>query len=235
MSNPSSGWTVVDPEAPLLTYAYTFGQGHAHALAVGGADGLLVVSPPCNVPEAAFTELERYGKVRVLVAPNAYHTLGIGPWSRRFPEAAVFAPAQSIARVEKQSKVRGIRPLADASSLTGPKVELVDMPHYKTGEALVRVETASGLVWYVTDVIFNMQQLPPGFPFNLVFKWTGSAPGFRLNAIAPLFMVKDKRALYRWMRGEVEKAPPRLVLTSHGAPMKLDPPGKQLLDILPAG
>jgi hypothetical protein len=45
------------------------------------------------------------------------------------PGAAIFAPAQSIARVERQSSLSGIRPLADAAAITGTAVELVDMPH----------------------------------------------------------------------------------------------------------
>ena len=49
----------------------------------------------------------RYGAVRALIASNAFHHLGVPEWKSRFPDAAIFAPAQAIARVEKQSKLRG--------------------------------------------------------------------------------------------------------------------------------
>ena len=59
----------------------------------------------------------------------------------------MFAPAQSVARVERRIKLSGIRTLADAAAITGPDLELFDMPYYRTGEVLVRVKTARGVVW----------------------------------------------------------------------------------------
>jgi hypothetical protein len=226
MGKVNAGWIVVDERLPLLTYLYSFGRGLAHSLAVGGPEGLIVVSPPSGVPDAAFSELETHGKVRALVASNAFHHMGLPAWKRRFPDAELFAPRQSIERVEKQSKLANIRPLSAASAITGPDVELVDMPHYKTGEVLVRAKGSAGSIWYVTDCLMNMPRLPPGFPVNLVFKWSNSAPGFKLNGIAPLFMVKDKRAHRRWLKGEVDKAPPALVIPCHGEPVRDDPAGQ---------
>jgi hypothetical protein len=43
--------------------------------------------------------------------------------------------------VEHKTKLTGIRPLAKASSDTGSRLNLADMPHYKTGEVLVRIKT----------------------------------------------------------------------------------------------
>ncbi len=231
MSNVNTGWTIIDASVPVLTYAYSFGPGEANALAVRGSGGIVVVSPPCGAPESAFTELDKHGEVRALVASNAFHYLGVPAWKERYPHAEVFAPAQSIARVEKKTGLTGIRPLSLAAAITGPDVELVDMPHYRTGEVLVRVKGSSGPIWYVTDVIMNMAKLP-GFPFSLLFKWTGSGPGLRPNGVASKFMIKDRAAVYAWMRGEIEKAPPTLIVPCHGDAVMLDPPGKRILDIL---
>jgi hypothetical protein len=231
MSSVNAGWSVVDPSVPILTYVYSFGPGIARSLAVRGAEGLIVVSPPCRVAESAFTELEAHGKVTALVASNAFHHMGLASWKARFPSASVFAPAQSITRVEKHSKVQGIRPLSEAGSVTGPHVELVDMPHYKTGEVLVRIRTQAGMVWYLTDVVMNLPALP-GFPFNLLFGVTRSAPGLRLNGVASLFMMKDRRAVWRWLKREVEQQPPALLLPCHGDVVRMDPPGRQLLDAI---
>lgn len=236
MTQVNAGWTVVDERLPLLTYAYTFApEAHATTLAIGGPEGFIVLSPPSRPKDECFAELEKHGKVRALVASNGFHHLGLPAWKKRYPDAPVFAPAQSVARVEKHSKIQGIRPVAEAASLLPAGVELVDMPHYRTGEILARIQTEKGLLWYVTDLIFNMLELPKMFPIRQIFKWTNSAPGFKLNRVGTRFMVKDWKALLRWMRAEVEKAPPSLVLPCHGAPLKLDPPGKQLLDLLPAG
>jgi hypothetical protein len=223
----SSSWTVVEPSLPALTYTYKFGPGLANTLAVKGDGGMIVVSPPCNPEESTFAELEKQGPVRALVAPNAYHHLGLPAWKARYPDAPIFAPAQSIARVEKQSKLTGLRPLAEAASLAGDRLELVDMPHYKTGEVLVRWRVDGGWAWYVTDLVFNMPKLPPG-PFGWVMRWTRSGPGLRRNALAATFMVKDKRALYAWIAEQAEKTPPSLIVACHGDVVKPGDPTAEM-------
>ncbi len=122
----------------------------------------MVVSPPCGVPDAAFTQLDEHGPVRALIAPNAVHSMGLAPWKARYPQVPVFAPPQSIARLEKQSKVGGIRPVAEAAGLLGDRVEIVDMPHHKIGEVLVRWRTDGGWAWFLTDVALNFPQVPRG-------------------------------------------------------------------------
>jgi hypothetical protein len=210
------GWRVFDARRPVLTYEYSFGPGTANALAAGGTEGLIVVSPPWRAAPGVFDDLAAFGPVRALVASNAFHYLGLPEWKVRFPDAAVFAPAQSIARIARRSGLTGIRPLADAAPILGPGLELVDMPHYKTGEALVRIATDRGLVWYVTDVILNFPVLPRNPVARLAFRLSGSGPGLRYNNIAPLFMVKDKAALRRWLADEFRKSPPGWLIATHG-------------------
>ena len=216
MDATANGWKIFDAQLPILSYEYSFGPGTAHALAVGIDGGLLIVSPPCRVASGVFEDLARYGPVRALVAPSAFHYLGLSEWRARFPEAALFAPLQSIARIEQRSKLRGIRPLAEAAPITGSRIELTDMPHYKTGEALVRIATERGPVWYLTDIVMNLPALPSHPVFKVMFKLSGSGPGLKLNNIAPLFMVRDKAALKRWLAAEFGKAQPRWLIPSHG-------------------
>lgn len=209
-------WAVFDDGLPVLTREYSFGPGTARSLAVGGREGLVVVSPPARPVEGDFAALARRGGVRALVASNAFHHLGLRDWKARFPDAALFAPAQSIARVEKQTGLTGIRPVAEVAALAAPGVEFVDMPNYRTGEVLVRVETARGHAWYVTDVIMNMPELPRHPVVRVLFGVTGSAPGLRYNRVAALFMVRDRRALRRWLADEAAKRPPRWLIPAHG-------------------
>ncbi len=81
--------------------------------------------------------------------------------------------------------------------------------------------------------MMNLSELPPSLPFKLMFKWTGSGPGLRPNGVAALFMIKDKKSLYRWIREEVEREPPTLLVPCHGANVRMSAPGKDLLDIFP--
>jgi len=219
MDTTATRWKVFDAHTPILTYEYSFGPGTSNALAVGVDGGLVVVSPPCRVSAGVFDSLSQYGTVRALVASNAFHYLGISEWKSRFPEAALFAPAQAIDRVERRTKLTGFRPLADAAAITGPRVELTDMPHYKTGEVLVRIASDKGLLWYVTDVILNLPRLPDNPVVKLLFRLSDSAPGLKLNKIAPLFMVRDKLALKRWLAAEFDRAPPAWLIAAHGDPV----------------
>jgi hypothetical protein len=216
-----NGWRIFDADAPVLLYEYSFGPGTANALAVRGGGGLVVVSPPCRVGAGVFDDLARYGTVAALVAPNAFHLMGIPEWKKRFPAAAVFAPAQSVARVQRRTRLHEIRPLAELTPLASPRAEFVDMPHYRTGEALVRVRTGRGLAWYLTDIVMNLQRLPNNPIASMAFRLSGSAPGLRLNNVAPLFMVRDKAGLKRWLAAEVENAPPAWLIPAHGEIVEL--------------
>src|SRR5581483_1152280 len=224
--SPVAHWKVFDARRPVLTCGYSFGPGFATALAVGGAQGLFVVSPPFRAPASAFHALSAYGPVRALVASNAFHYLGVPEWKARFPKAQVFAPAQSIARVERKTGLTGIRPLADIAALAGRDLELVDMPYYKTGEVLVRASTGRGRIWYVTDIVFNLSALPPNLIVKVLFGVSRSAPGLHLNNIAPIFMVKDKRALKRWLAGEMQRDAPRWIIPAHGDIARIDSPAE---------
>ena len=91
------------------------------------------------------------------------------------------------------------------------------MPHYKTGEVLVRMNTARGRAWYVTDVVLNIDVLPRHPIPRFVFWATRSGPGLRFNNVAPLFMVQDKAALKRWLAAEAVRDPPGFLLPAHGS------------------
>ena len=209
-------WVPLATDPWTATLEYSFGGGTATALAVDVGGGLLVASPPCRVGDDAFEALDSRAPVRALVATNAYHTLGIAPWKARFPEAAVFAPPQSLQRVTKVSGVGGIRPLGQAAAFTGERVALIELPYFRTGEALIKVRTAEGLIWYVTDIVLNLPQLPTHPVFGALFKLTGSAPGLRINRVGPLFMVRNRPALWAWLAAEARRDAPRWLVPAHG-------------------
>lgn len=75
--------------------------------------------------------------------------------------------------------------LAEAASITGSRLDLTDMPHYK-----------------------NLPVLSSNPVAKVMFGPSGSGPGLKLNNIAPFFMGCDKAALKRWLAAEFEKAPP---------------------------
>jgi hypothetical protein len=185
------------------------------------------------VDEAVYAPIAKRGPVAAIVAPNAFHNMGIRAWHERFPDAKLFAPEQSIARVQSKGNVTGVKPLSEAGDVAGDAIELVDMPHYKTGEVLVCAKSPKGPIWHVTDVIFNWPKVPPSLFVKIVFTMlTDSAPGFKLSGPAAFLMMRDKRGVYRWLKERAQKAPPARIVPSHGDDVVLDPPGGQLVELL---
>lgn len=98
-----------------------------------------------------------------------------------------------------------------------------EVANTKAGESWFWAKTASGSAWFLSDVLINLPKLPPAFPLRLLFKWTGSAPGFRVFHLALKFVVKDKRAALRQLREDMAAHPPTVIVPAHG-PL-LDHPG----------
>jgi hypothetical protein len=233
MPSTPHGWQILDAKLPVLTFEYSFGPGLATSLAVGVDGGIAVVSPPYKAAPGVYDDLSPYGDVKALIGSNSFHYMGLAAWKARFPNASLFAPAQSIARITARSKLTGIQPLAGAASLA-KHLELLDMPHYRTGELLVRIATGDRPLWYVTDVLLNLPSLPPQLLFKLLFKLTNTAPGLKFNNMASSFMVKDKRALKSWLLDQATTAPPARVLVAHGHHFDGSPDARELRTLLEA-
>jgi hypothetical protein len=226
-------WQSVPDASNVRTFQYSFGHGTARSFAVLGPLGWVVVSPPEKVEDAQLETLEALGPIAAIVAPNAFHLMGLAPWHARFPDAKIFAPAQSIPRLHKKTGLKDIAPVAEAKTFCGAALEIVDMPFYKTGEALVRVPTDKGSIWHVTDVIFNFAKVPPNPIAKFIFTiLSDSAPGFKLSGPAAFIMMRDKKSVYRFLKQEAEKDPPIRIVPSHGADVLMTPPAKELILLL---
>lgn len=219
MQTTPHGWRIIDADAGVLSFTYAFGgTATANCLTARLADGgLLVVSPPSKISAEAIDELAPYGPVRAIVANNGFHHLGIARWRERFGEARCFAAPGAAARIAKKSAIAGeLEPLAALTPALGDGVAVVEAPASKCGETWVRAPIADGYAWYASDILANLQALPPNFVVRLLFKWTRSAPGYRVFHLATRFIFKDKRAALRAMLEEVRRYPPTVMVPGHG-------------------
>lgn len=208
------GWNVIDKDAAILWREYPFAKGaFATTLVFRGADGLVVVSPGTKLDARAYDALGDFGKVRALVANNTFHHMGQKDWRARFPEAESYCPPGAVAALEK--KVAGVRfrPMSDLALPGHARWE--DVPGFKTGETILRVDAKKGPVWYAGDLLANIQQRPPA-PVGWLFSLTDSAPGFKLFKLAVWMLVKDKKAVRDWMLARLDKDPPAVVVPAHG-------------------
>lgn len=223
MKTTPGGWTVIDREARVLALNYRFrGSETSFSFAAPLADGrLMVVSPSKALDDAAAAELADFGEVGALVANNGFHYLGQKAWRARFPEARCFAPPKAIARIAKKSRYPlDFEPLSALAPLLGEGVGLRDVPASRCGESWFWAKLSGDgpprYAWYMSDVLANMRGLPPGLLFRLLFKLTGSAPGYRVFNLALKFMVKDAKGALRLLLEDVEAHPPGVVVPAHG-------------------
>jgi len=212
-----SGWNVIDEERAVLWREYEFTKGaYATTLVFRGTDGLVVVSPGKGLEGADYEVLSRFGEVRALVANNTFHHLGQGPWRERFPKAESYAAPQVLEKLRKKAPSASFRSLEELA--LPPTVKLHVLPGFNNGEVLFSVGTRQGSVWYTGDLLTNIQRTRKP-PLGWIFKWSDSAPGFRLFKLAVWFFVKDRRAVKERMTTLLAEDPPAIIVPAHGPPV----------------
>lgn len=211
------GWTVIDRGRGVLARTYTFGkQGTSWCFVARLGDGrLMVVSPASGLDEAAYAELAEFGEVGALVANNGFHYLGQAAWRARFPRAVAYAPPEAMARIAKKaSGLGGFTPLGELA--TGADVGMRVVERTKLGECWCWARIDGGWAWFASDTLINLPIVPGPLPVRLLFKWTGSAPGFRVFNLALKLIARDKPALLRQLRADLAAHPPTLMMPAHG-------------------
>ncbi|HER26604.1 MAG TPA: hypothetical protein ENI69_05805 [Rhodospirillales bacterium] len=207
-------WKGLTEGAWLYQYEVKF-FNPANALAVRLENGnLVVLSPPGDVPESCFTELQKKGEIVALIAPHAGHVQGRKLWQRRYPQARFHAPETA------HSHLTGtVAPLSEIAPSID--IEFRPIPGTKRGGTLVRVERPPRPVVYIDEVIGNQPSLPGLLVIKLLFWITGSAPGIRVNKIFTSMLCHDARAVAAAAL-EILAGDP-IVVPAHGEP--IDNPG----------
>ena len=229
-------WELLDEATHSLTIEYAF-QPNATARAFVtrfANDELVIFSPPMGVDPAVFRELDKYGRVTALVAPNGFHYLGLRPALQAFPEATLYAPEKAVRRVMKKQRDLALRPLSELQQKTEAPVRILDVPGFSIGEAWAIVETSAGPLWYVSDSCFNLSKLPAGLAASLLFKWTKSGPGLSLNGVGNLFFLKERARFKSWFEERLSEPPPALLVPAHGEIARDAGLGKSLKTLLDA-
>lgn len=218
MEKTKHGWSIIDRDAGVLSYTYSFGGGLSNAFAARfDGDKLLVLSPPCGVSEGAFVDLEAFGTVDAVVATNGFHHLGQAEWKKRYPNATFYAPQAAMKRIAKKNAEAGsFAPLSELSGRLGDDVGVVEAPADKSGETWAYAKTPRGYAWYVSDTLSNMPKLPKALPVKLLMKLTKSAPGYRVFHFVLSFLTSDKRALLRALQEALRARPASVVVPAHG-------------------
>lgn len=218
-----NGWTIHDESAGILSYHYPFndkgGTATTFVSRIPGG-GLMVISPGTKMPDVAFDTLRRFGEVRVVVANNGYHHLGLAEWAARFPDATFHAPSRAAKRIaETSATAPKLASLADIGEQLGDYVYLREAPQNKTGELWAWVKTPRGNIWFGSDIFCNWTAYPGNFVQNAAWRLSKSGPGFSLYHQAMKNTLHEERAALRMMLADMNDHPPSTLVLSHGLPL----------------
>ena len=218
MQQTPHGWAILDRDAGVLAYTYSFGAGSANAfVARYDDDKLLVLSPLCGLSEGAFADLDDFGTVESVIANNGFHHLGQAEWKNRYPSASFYASPAAARRIKKKNPKAGdFAPLSQLAQKIGGDVGIIIAPADKCGETWAYAKTAKGYVWYASDTLANMPRLPKALPVKLLMKLTRSAPGYSVFGLALKFIASDKRGLLRAMQEALRARPVTIMVPAHG-------------------
>lgn len=212
-------WTVVDEKARVLECEYTFRPDSFATSAVfgNGAGKLAIFSPPSRLGPTAYDELEAYGEVSVIIAPNGFHHLGLLDCCRRYPDAKLFAPDAAAKRIaKKQPSLRPFTPWGELSQHLAGGLTVMVPPKMRHPDVVAYLDTDDGAVWYFNDLIGNVQKMS----FNAVLKFAlntaGFKTGFNVNKLIVRMLVKDKKAFKQWLLEALAKHPPSKLIVGHG-------------------
>ena len=233
METSTTSWQTLSTEPLVLRREYSFGPGMANATVLGLGDRrLLLISPP-NEREA-LEELREYGDVIAITETSGVHYMGLEDCRAVFPNANVFASDLAAERIAQKAHHPGkIEALGGLRRLVGDQLEILDVPGNMVGDVLLRGQTDRGLTWWIGDFVGNAP-LPRNILLNLLFRLSGSGPGFRVNKLFFRFFVADKSAAKAFFLEQLEAHPLDYLIPAHGEPIGRDELGAELTTMFQA-
>lgn len=197
---------------------YQFNDNPLHTSVVSLADGgLLVLSASTDVSDGDFAELDALGKVRALVAPGAFHNMGLPAWSARYPDAGIYGPAAAAKHIAKvHPKLAPLQDLRALAAILPPDVEAFEVDGCGHPDVLLVVRRGDGTTWFTNEIITNWASWPSAFMFKLLFRLTGSGPGLNVNTMALMFIKGKKPLVKAFHEAKLASHPPTRLVPCHG-------------------
>jgi hypothetical protein len=211
-----STWKKVSEGIWVRVYSFHDNPMLSSAIALAGG-GLLVLSPGTDLRDADFAELDALGTVKALVAPGAFHNMGLPAWSARYPSAGLYGPTAAAKHIAKVHP--GLAPLQDLKALSAilsPDVEVFEVDGCGQPDALVVVRRADGTTWFTNEIITNWPSWPSKLVFRLLFKLTGAGLGLDVSKMALMFIKGKKPAVKAFFEGKLASHPPTQLVPCHG-------------------
>ncbi len=184
-----------------------------HVLRVGED---LVVHSPTRTSEDVFERLDALGRVRVIVAPNHFHHMGLPTFRARYPEARVVASERAIPRLLAQGH-EGLEPIERTLLPAGLSFHVAS--GVRTGETFLSYEVGAVRTLLVCDAFFHVTRELRG-PMGLALRATQTGPGLKTGRTFKYLAIADRDAYVRWVGETLRTIRPGRVRFSHGAPIE---------------
>lgn len=182
------------------------------------ADGGLFIWSPIKLTDGLRAEVDAFGPVRHIVAPNSLHHLFLAEWKRAYPEAKLYAPPGLR---KKRLDIAFDVDLEEAPSAAwAGEIDQVVMYGNVITTEVVFFHVPSGTVLF-TDLL---QQIPP----KLLSGWRAIVAKLDLMvgpepAVPRKFRLAfTKRSAARAALARVLAWPAEKVLMAHGTPVEKD-------------
>ncbi len=209
-------WTLFDASARVYRkdYSVPIFPVPVSSTAFELADGSFAVYSPGKALAGGFT----HGSVSALIAGNSFHHMGLDAWSQKHPDALRYATPTAMPRLARQGR-RNLNDVMALSSRLKPGARVLCVPHLGTGDAIVSIPCAAGVVWISCDLIFNITA-PVSHPVALLWvRLMDEYPGLKIpRVLLPVAPRKERKLLVEWLTAELERDRPTLLLPAHGAP-----------------
>lgn len=159
-------------------------------------EGLALISP-VPIDDRLAGEIDGWGRVRAIIAPNAFHHFYFADAARRYPEAALFA-ARGVAE-KLDPTPSGLARLGDEPDPLWKaeldQVALLGAP--RTNEVVFFHRPSRSLI--LTDLCFHFDPVPGGWT-GLVLRLAGASGGLAVSRLMRT-LLRDRVAV----RASIEK------------------------------
>lgn len=189
------------------------------AIAVALQDNrVCVYSPVPHAGTEAMEQLRNMGEP-ILLAPNAYHTLGLPAHARTFERAAIVASSQAFNRIKNKTKLP-IQDLRLLEAYLPLHVSILQPPELRSGEVWLSIREQDRRTWVIGDAFLNFPRLPTS-PLGFALKLLRMGPGLAISATFR-FLLTDRRIYRDWLLEKVAEEKPTTLIPCHGEVLRDD-------------
>jgi hypothetical protein len=215
-------WNIVNEQPAILYGRYIVPNFASNSICIKGSEGdVCVISPGESLLKDfsdRFSELDKdAGTNLTLVAPNAYHFMGLDAWRKRYPRANVYSSESAVKSLAKKG-VGDIQTLSEGSSDLLDGSFWVCPPGHRGGDIWFVYPIKNGWGWVTCDSFLNYPRLSNQPVARAIQKIMGAAPGLKLSAVIKYLLLTDRSGFKKWMKDFVRTYPPVSLIPSHGDP-----------------